>query len=101
MVLVGNKKDLESNRAVSADQAEEFAKMNGMPFFEASAKSGEHIEDIFTNTSAEIAHKIEEGFYDVTNDSCGIKIGINNNSKTVTGMTTNVIKKDDGKKCCK
>ena len=28
-------------------------------------------------------------------------IGINNNSKTVTGMTTNVIKKDDGKKCCK
>ena len=28
-------------------------------------------------------------------------IGINNNSKTVTGITTNVIKKDDGKKCCK
>ena len=25
-------------------------------------------------------------------------IGINNNSKTVTGMTINVIKKDDGKK---
>lgn len=101
MVLVGNKIDLQSNRAVSRGQGEEFAKMNGMPFFETSAKSGECIEDIFTNTAMEIAHKIEEGFYDVKSDTCGIKIGINNNSKNVAGMTANVIKMDEGKKCCK
>ena len=101
MALVGNKIDLDSSRAVSTDEGEDFANMNGMPFFETSAKSGENIDSIFTNTATEICHKIEEGCYDVTNDSCGIKVGINESRKTVSGMMTNVIQKDEGKKCCK
>ena len=101
MVLVGNKIDLDSSRAVSTEEGEDFANMNGMPFFETSAKSGENIDSIFTNTATEICHKIEEGCYDVTNDSCGIKVGINESRKTVSGMMTNVIQKDEGKKCCK
>ena len=101
MALVGNKIDLDSSRAVSTEEGEDFANMNGMPFFETSAKSGENIDSIFTNTATEICHKIEEGSYDVTNDSCGIKVGINESRKTVSGMMTNVIQKDEGKKCCK
>ena len=101
MVLVGNKIDLDSSRAVSTEEGEDFANMNGMPFFETSAKSGENIDSIFTNTATEICHKIEEGCYDVTNDSCGIKVGISDGRKTVSGMMTNVIQKDEGKKCCK
>lgn len=101
MALVGNKIDLDSSRAVSTEEGEDFANMNGMPFFETSAKSGENIDSIFTNTATEICHKIEEGCYDVTNDSCGIKVGINEGRKTVSGMMTNVIQKDEGKKCCK
>ena len=101
MVLVGNKIDLDSSRAVSTEEGEDFANMNGMPFFETSAKSGENIDSIFTNTATEICHKIEEGCYDVTNDSCGIKVGINESRKTVSGMMSNVIQKDEGKKCCK
>ena len=101
MVLAGNKMDLESSRAVSREEGEDFAKMNGMPFFETSAKNGENIDLLFTNTATEISHKIEEGFYDVTNDSCGIKVGISPGRKTVSGMMTNVIQKDEGKKCCK
>ena len=101
MALVGNKIDLDSSRAVSTEEGEDFANMNGMPFFETSAKSGENIDSIFTNTATEICHKIEEGCYDVTNDSCGIKVGINESRKTVSGMMTNVIQKDEGKKCCK
>ena len=101
MALVGNKIDLDSSRAVSTEEGEDFANMNGMPFFETSAKSGENIDSIFTNTATEICHKIEKGCYDVTNDSCGIKVGINESRKTVSGMMTNVIQKDEGKKCCK
>ena len=101
MALVGNKIDLDSSRAVSTEEGEDFANMNGMPFFETSAKSGENIDSIFTNTATEICHKIEEGCYDVTNDSCGMKVGINESRKTVSGMMTNVIQKDEGKKCCK
>lgn len=101
MALVGNKIDLDSSRAVSTEEGEDFANMNGMPFFETSAKSGENIDSIFTNTATEICHKIEEGCYDVTNDSCGIKVGINESRKTVSGMMANVIQKDEGKKCCK
>lgn len=101
MALVGNKIDLDSSRAVSTEEGEDFANMNGMPFFETSAKSGENIDSIFTNTATEICHKIEEGCYDVTNDSCGIKVGINESRKTVSGMMTNVIQNDEGKKCCK
>ena len=101
MALVGNKIDLDSSRAVSTEEGEDFANMNGMPFFETSAKSGENIDSIFTNTATEICHKIEEGCYDVTNDSCGIKVGINESRKTVSGMMTNVIQKEEKKKCCK
>ena len=101
MALVGNKIDLDSSRAVSTEEGEDFANMNGMPFFETSAKSGENIDSIFTNTATEICHKIEEGCYDVTNDSCGIKVGINESRKTVSGMMSNVIQNDEGKKCCK
>ena len=101
MFFVGNKIDLDSSRAVSTEEGEDFANMNGMPFFETSAKSGENIDSIFTNTATEICHKIEEGCYDVTNDSCGIKVGISDGRKTISGMMTNVIQKDEGKKCCK
>ena len=101
MALVGNKIDLDSSRAVSTEEGEDFANMNGMPFFETSAKSGENIDSIFTNTATEICHKIEEGCYDVTNDSCGIKVGISDGRKTISGMMTNVIQNDEGKKCCK
>ena len=101
MALVGNKIDLDSSRAVSTEEGEDFANMNGMPFFETSAKSGENIDSIFTNTATEICHKIEEGCYDVTNDSCGIKVGINESRKTVSGMMSNVIQNKKKKKCCK
>ena len=33
MALVGNKIDLDSSRAVSTEEGEDFANMNGMPFF--------------------------------------------------------------------
>eukprot|EP01097_Dermamoeba_algensis_P006959 TRINITY_DN434_c0_g1_i1.p1 TRINITY_DN434_c0_g1~~TRINITY_DN434_c0_g1_i1.p1 ORF type:complete len:194 (-),score=28.33 TRINITY_DN434_c0_g1_i1:148-729(-) len=59
MVVVGNKKDLESEREVSTDEGEEFAKKYNMPFFESSAKERINIEDIFVAITREIANMTE------------------------------------------
>ena len=46
-MLVGNKCDLESDRQVSREEAEAYAKSNGMLFTETSAKSFINIEESF------------------------------------------------------
>ena len=83
MVLIGNKVDLEENRQVSYEEGSVFAEKNGMLFFETSAKTGKNIEEIFLKSSMEIAKKIDSGFYDLSNDSCGIKQGAGNSSITL------------------
>ena len=46
--LVGNKKDMEQEREVSEQKAEQFAKQKNLAgFFETSAKSGENVEETF------------------------------------------------------
>ena len=51
-----------------------------MLFFETSAKTGLNIDEVFVRSSGAIAEKIEKGEYDTSNDSCGIKIGITNDT---------------------
>ena len=48
-VLVGNKIDLEDQRAITTKEAEDFANQKGFIFQEVSAKSGDGIEDLFSN----------------------------------------------------
>ena len=78
MVLVGNKTDLEleNKRAVSFEEGQELAEKNKMMFFETSAKSGKNVDEIFYRSAESIAKRIEENFYDLENESCGIKPGI-------------------------
>ena len=78
MVLVGNKTDLdlENKRVVSFEEGQELAEKNKMMFFETSAKSGKNVDDIFYRSAETIAKRIEENFYDLENESCGIKPGI-------------------------
>ena len=56
MVLIGNKCDLENKREVSTEEGQKFAKENGMPFFETSAKTGENVEKLFKE-KPEFKHK--------------------------------------------
>ncbi|KAJ3254644.1 hypothetical protein HK103_007054 [Boothiomyces macroporosus] len=61
IALVGNKLDLQANREVTSEEAEEYAKESGLLFLEASAKTGESVGEIFTdigNTVFDLAKKI-------------------------------------------
>jgi len=51
-------------REVSADEAEKWAKKEGMLFLEASAKSGRNVESAFEQASRDILHKIKGGVFD-------------------------------------
>ena len=75
MVLIGNKCDLEKNREVSEEEGREFAEKYGMLFFETSAKTGKNVEEVFKESVKIIAQKIKENYYDLENQSCGIKKG--------------------------
>ncbi len=88
MVLVGNKSDLADRRQVNTEEGQELADKYGMQFYETSAKTGENVEEIFVNSADEIAKKIDQGYYDLENDTCGIKKGINrqgNNNQVQLG----------------
>ncbi|KAI3463056.1 hypothetical protein Pfo_019719 [Paulownia fortunei] len=75
IMLVGNKSDLAHRRAVSKEEGEQFAKENGLLFLEASARTAQNVEEAFAKTSAKILQKIQEGVFDVSNESSGIRVG--------------------------
>ncbi|KAG8384891.1 hypothetical protein BUALT_Bualt04G0166100 [Buddleja alternifolia] len=75
IMLVGNKSDLAHRRAVSKEEGEQFAKENGLLFLEVSARTAQNVEEAFTKTAAKILQKIQEGVFDVSNESSGIKVG--------------------------
>ena len=71
-VLVGNKTDLEDKRAVTAKDAENFASEKGFLFQEVSAKTGEGIEDLFTQKIfGEMTRKFKIGGEEEENNTDG------------------------------
>ncbi len=47
VILVANKTDLEEARDVSTEEAKAFSEENGIQYFEASAKTGAKVKDVF------------------------------------------------------
>ena len=98
VVLVGNKSDLEDRREVTKDEGQEIADSYGLLFYETSAKTGDNVNEVFNASLQEIARRIESNFYNLEDETCGIKVSRNRINK--------VIKKEDLKKqkeksgCC-
>ena len=104
IILVGNKIDLEDKRVISYDEGNEFAMKNGIIFGETSAKTGVGIEEIFYKSIKEIIKNMNENYYDLSSETCGIKKGNSkrNSSKNLkTGkIDLNNNKIGERKKCC-
>ncbi|KAG7578759.1 F-box associated interaction domain [Arabidopsis thaliana x Arabidopsis arenosa] len=75
IILIGNKCDLVRKRAISKEEGEEFAKQHGLLFLETSARTSQNVEEAFVKNAANILEKIENGVFDVSNESPGIKVG--------------------------
>ncbi|XP_051130202.1 ras-related protein RABB1c-like [Andrographis paniculata] len=75
IMLVGNKSDLADRRVVSVEEAEQFAKEHGLIYIEASAKTAHNIDKAFVKTTSTIYKKIQDGIFDVCNETNGITIG--------------------------
>ena len=100
MILVGNKCDLAENRQVTTEEGQELADKYGLEFFETSAKTGENVEEIFYNSCERISKKIEEGYYDLENEACGIKTGIIRRNEELQKINSELNNSGKKKKCC-
>ena len=94
IILVGNKSDLEEDRQVTTEEGEEFANRYGIRFFETSAKNSININEIFSESVEFIADRIEKKYYDLDNETCGIKRNYN------LRISLNSQKTQKKKECC-
>lgn len=65
-LLIGNKSDMGEERQVPTEEAQEFAKKNGMQYFETSAKTGSNIVESIDACVAIIEKNVDDGAYEVT-----------------------------------
>jgi GTPase SAR1 family protein len=61
ILLVGNKNDLENDRAVSTEEGASFARENGLQFIEINAKDNAKVSEAFTIVARSIHKRIEDG----------------------------------------
>ena len=71
--LIGNKCDLEAQRDVTFEEARQFAEENGLMFVEASAKTGDGVEEAFLETARKIYQNIQDGSLDLNAAESGVQ----------------------------
>ncbi len=77
--LIGNKNDLEEQRVVTKEEGEEFASINGMDFFETSAKTDYQVQDAFIQLTKNIIRIVSKEKNPEMNKSMKLKPGNSNN----------------------
>lgn len=73
VTLVGTKADMVSERRVTKEEGEAFARERNLLFVEASAKTGEGVEQAFMLTANAIARKVDQGLFSVDEPTHGVK----------------------------
>lgn len=63
IILVGNKADLRSFRAISEVQAREFAEKNNLPYVETSVYTGENVQKCFDMLLDLVMNRMEDTVY--------------------------------------
>ncbi|GBP40316.1 Ras-related protein Rab-14 [Eumeta japonica] len=71
--LIGNKSDLDGQRDVTYEEAKQFADENGLMFVEASAKTGQNVEEAFLETAKKIYQSIQDGRLDLNAAESGVQ----------------------------
>lgn len=75
IILIGNKVDLEDKRVVSKEEADNFARVNGIDeVYETSAKTGFNAKTIFSK-AAQILYKEHLNYKRISKDPSLIKVG--------------------------
>jgi len=102
LVLVGNKIDLQQDRKVTKESAEELATEYGMDFYEVSALSGENIDQLFYGICNFISQEIDNGKYDFDDPSTGVsKSDFEEGLQINKNLSIKNTKEPKSKKCCK
>ena len=87
-LLIGNKNDLEEKREISFNEGKEFASINGMQFFETSAKTAYKVQDAFESLTKDIIRIVSKEKKNMVKKDNKIKLD--------SGANLNIEKK----KCC-
>jgi len=72
ITLVGNKVDLESQRAITYEEGQRYAKDNGLGFLETSALTSFNVNEAFDETALAIMDKIRDGSIDLSSQNGGV-----------------------------
>lgn len=68
-LLIGNKADLEEERQITKEEAQQFADQHNMKYFETSAKTGANIAEAIDEAVKIIEKNVDDGAYEVTPNS--------------------------------
>jgi len=83
-VIVGNKLDLENNRKIKKEDAENLALKYGVKLWEVSAKDNTNIEEMFQDTIKSLLERNSKIINDIPGSSMNNNFLLNTNTNTKT-----------------
>ena len=78
-LLIGNKNDMEEKRQITFNEGKDFASINGMEFFETSAKTADKIQDAFELLAKDIMRTVSKNKTAPKKDPIKLEPGTNLN----------------------